>query len=123
MTLVFRSWRRSHALVLVFCSWVPFEAITSTRFVDNHDHITKFSPSEVSDRLAVMFGDHLTFVNLRPLQENALSDLVCQTLRRSYESVAPLVSALAQHSHDNVFTARSLLSLLATEKHVSFDFL
>lgn len=121
MTLVCHSWRRSHALVLAFCSWAPSEAITSTRLVDHHVHIAESSRSGVSDRLAVMFGDHLTFVSLRPLQESALSNLVCQTLRRSCEDVALLVSALAQHSHGNVFTARSLLSLLAAEKYVSYD--
>jgi hypothetical protein len=75
--------------------------------------------STITDRLAEIFGPSV-FISIQPLNEEALSDLVCETLRIDNQTAAPLVSVLARHSYGNAFTARSLLLLLKNEGYVRY---
>lgn len=75
--------------------------------------------SEVADRLVTMLGTKLSFVNLQPLNEEAITELVTHTLHIGSQAAQPLISALLRHSRGNAFTVRSLLMLLRNEDFVS----
>jgi predicted ATPase len=76
----------------------------------------------IIDRLNNAIGPKLTVVTLRPLTSDAISGLVCRTLHINTEEAAPLVAALARHSHGVPFTVKNLLFLLKSENYVGIAF-
>lgn len=74
--------------------------------------------SAVADRLVTLLGTKLVFVNLQPLPETAVLELVARTLHIESSAAEPLAAALVKHSRGNAFAVRSLLMLLRNEDYV-----
>jgi predicted ATPase len=60
-----------------------------------------------------------TWVELQPLDLNALGLLVSMTLQRPKEDIAPFTRVVARVSNGNPFQARNLLLMVRRQGHVS----
>jgi predicted ATPase len=80
-------------------------------------------PSMVS-RVRQIFSSRTrtTWIDLAPLDTEALGSLVSLTLQRTKEDIAPLTRLVARVSLGNPFQARNLLQTVWRQGHVSRHF-
>ena len=78
--------------------------------------------SEIVDRVRQMFSNRArpTWITVEPLPLPAISQLVSKTLHRGIEECMPLSRFVFLASSGNAFSARSILTTLQRQHHVSF---
>jgi predicted ATPase len=62
-----------------------------------------------------------TWITLEPLSYQAISLLISKTLHRPKEDCAPLSKFIFEASSGNAFSARSILTTLQRQHHITFD--
>ncbi|KAF8665081.1 hypothetical protein AX16_000549 [Volvariella volvacea WC 439] len=79
--------------------------------------------SEVVERVRSMFHGRSrpTWIVVEPLAFSAVSTLVSRTLHRSREECTPLSRFIYAASSGNPFSARSILTTLQRQHHITFD--
>ncbi|TFK40893.1 dual-domain HisK/Mak2 protein kinase [Crucibulum laeve] len=79
--------------------------------------------SEIVKGVRSMFNNRSrpTWITVEPLPYSAISSLVSKTLHRSKEDCAPLSRFVYAASSGNAFSARSILTTLQRQRHITFD--
>jgi len=79
--------------------------------------------SEVVQRVRDMFNNRSrpTWITVEPLSFQAISSLVSKTLHRTKEECAALSRFVYAASSGNAFSARSILTTLQRQRHITFD--
>ncbi|KIY45235.1 dual-domain HisK/Mak2 protein kinase [Fistulina hepatica ATCC 64428] len=77
----------------------------------------------VVERVRSMFASSArpTWINVEPLNYNAIASLVSKTLRRPREDCNPLSRFVYQNSSGNAFSARSILTTLQRQHLINFE--
>lgn len=79
--------------------------------------------TEVVDRVRSMFTSRSrpTWITMEPLSYSAISSLISKTLHRTKEDCSPLSRFIYASSSGNAFSARSILTTLQRQHHITFD--
>ncbi|KAK7029643.1 Chk1 protein kinase [Paramarasmius palmivorus] len=79
--------------------------------------------NEIVERVRSMFVNRSrpTWINVEPLSYSSILSLVSKTLHRSKDDSMPLARFVYQASSGNAFTARSILTTLHRQHHITFS--
>ncbi|KAI3615522.1 histidine kinase [Moniliophthora roreri] len=79
--------------------------------------------NDIVERVRAMFTNRSrpTWINVEPLSYSSILSLVSKTLHRSKDDSAPLARFVYSASSGNAFTARSILTTLHRQHHITFN--